>query len=242
MTEITWTTQRVLARCGELEFALAGVAAAGPTRYPRELRAWLGAKKHGQMHYLARHTAQRLGPARFVPGARSVIGVADRYHDGAADPAGPSGGGPHGRIARYAQGDDYHRVMTKRLRRLAAELAAALPGEVLMSNYGAMKKVALFSSLIAAGVIAATLSSAMASFLGAPRIIQSLAADRIFSFLLFFAKGSGPNANPRRGVLLSAVIAYATVAFGELNLIASVVSMFFLISYGLLNYATFYEA
>ena len=57
--------------------------------------------------------------------------------------------------------------------------AAALPAEVLMSNYGAMKKVALFSSLIAAGVIAATLSSAMASFLGGPRILQSLAADKI---------------------------------------------------------------
>ena len=120
--------------------------------------------------------------------------------------------------------------------------AATLPGEVLMSNYGAMKKVALFSSLIAAGVIAATLSSAMASFLGAPRILQSLAADKIFPFLNPFARGSGPTSNPRRGVLLSAGIAYATVTFGELNLIAPVVSMFFLISYGLINYATYFEA
>ena len=120
--------------------------------------------------------------------------------------------------------------------------AAALPSDILASEYGAMKRVSLFSSLIAAGVIAATLSSAMASFLGAPRILQSLAADRIFPFLNPFAIGSGPDSNPRRGVLLSAGIAYATVAFGELNLIAPVVSMFFLISYGLLNYATYFEA
>ena len=120
--------------------------------------------------------------------------------------------------------------------------AAALPAEVMMDDYGAMNKVALFGFLITAGVIAATLSSAMASFLGAPRILQSLAADRIFPFLVPFAKGSGPTANPRRGVLLSAGIAYATVAWGQLNLIAPVVSMFFLISYGLLNYATYYEA
>jgi hypothetical protein len=120
--------------------------------------------------------------------------------------------------------------------------AAALPGDVLTSDYAAMNKVAYFGILVTAGVIAATLSSAMASFLGAPRVLQSLAADRIFPFLLFFAKGSGPTANPRRGVLLSAGIAYATVAYGELNLIAPVVSMFFLISYGLLNYATYYEA
>lgn len=120
--------------------------------------------------------------------------------------------------------------------------AAALPGSALTGDYGAMQKVALFGFLITAGVIAATLSSAMASFLGAPRILQSLAADRIFPFLYFFAKGSGATSNPRRGVLLSAAIAFATVAYGQLNLIAPVVSMFFLISYGLLNYATYYEA
>ena len=120
--------------------------------------------------------------------------------------------------------------------------AATLPSDVLVSDYEAMQKVALFGFIIIAGVIAATLSSAMASFLGAPRILQSLAADRIFPFLGFFAKGAGPSANPRRGVLLSAAIAYATVGYGHLNLIAPVVSMFFLISYGLLNYATYYEA
>ena len=124
----------------------------------------------------------------------------------------------------------------------AIVFAAALPAEVMMRDYGAMNKVAIYGFLITAGVIAATLSSAMASFLGAPRILQSLAADRIFPFLVPFAKGSGPTANPRRGVLLSAGIAYATVAWGQLNLIAPVVSMFFLISYGLLNYATYYEA
>ncbi|UCF92777.1 MAG: amino acid permease [Desulfobacterales bacterium] len=120
--------------------------------------------------------------------------------------------------------------------------AASLPGEVMLSDYGAMKRVAVVDFLISAGVIAATLSSAMASFLGAPRILQSLAGDRVFPFLLPFAKGAGPADNPRRGVLLSTGIALATIALGKLNIIAPVVSMFFLISYGLMNYATFYEA
>jgi len=124
----------------------------------------------------------------------------------------------------------------------AVIFAAALPGEVMMTDYGAMKKVAFIDFFVTAGVIAATLSSAMASFLGAPRILQSLAGDRTFPFLALFAKGSGPTGNPRRGVLLAACIAYATISFGRLNLIAPVVSMFFLISYGLLNYATYYEA
>lgn len=125
---------------------------------------------------------------------------------------------------------------------VAVVFAAVLPAEALRSDYGAMGRVAALDFLVDAGVIAATLSSAMASFLGAPRILQSMAGDRIFPFLLAFAHGSGPANNPRRGVLLATGIAFATIALGNLNIIAPVVSMFFLVSYGLLNYATFYEA
>jgi amino acid transporter len=120
--------------------------------------------------------------------------------------------------------------------------SAALPNNILSTDYESMSKIALWGFLINAGVVAATLSSAMASFLGAPRILQSLSSDRIFPFLLPFARGFGPTDNPRRGVLLSAVIAYVTIGLGNLNIIAPIVSMFFLISYGLLNYATYYEA
>jgi amino acid transporter len=125
---------------------------------------------------------------------------------------------------------------------VAIIFAGNLPSQVLMQDYNAMQKVARWSFLIDAGVIAATLSSAMASFLGAPRILQSLSSDRIFPFLNPFAIGTGPTNNPRRGVLLAAAIALMTVAIGNLNLIAPVVAMFFLISYGLLNYATYFEA
>ena len=125
---------------------------------------------------------------------------------------------------------------------VAVLFAAAMPNNMLSMNYGAMKTVSAVGFFIDAGVIAATLSSAMASFMGAPRILQALAADRIFSVLTPFAKVSEPSGNPRRGVLLSAGLAVVTIALGQLNLVASVVSMFFLISYGLLNYATYFEA
>ena len=123
----------------------------------------------------------------------------------------------------------------------ALVFSASMPNAGLAADYGAMKSIARYGFLIDAGVVAATLSSAMASFMGAPRILQSLSADRIFSFLNAFAKGSGPTNNPRRGILLSGAIALAVIAIGQLNLVARVVSMFFLISYGLLNYATFFE-
>ena len=125
---------------------------------------------------------------------------------------------------------------------VAVFFAASNRLDVLANDYGAMNKTAVFGFLIDAGVIAATLSSAMASFLGAPRILQSLASDKIFPVLNPFAKVVGKLGNPRRGVLFSLTIAFATIGLGQLDLVARVVSMFFLISYGLLNYATYFEA
>lgn len=125
---------------------------------------------------------------------------------------------------------------------VAILLAGTLPATTMITKSSAMKHVAWIGWLIDAGVIAATLSSAMASFLGAPRILQALASDKIFTFLNPFAQGEGPSNNPRRGVLLSGGIALVVIAIGNLNVIAPIVSMFFLISYGLLNYATFFEA
>ncbi|HMN39229.1 MAG TPA: amino acid permease [Phycisphaerales bacterium] len=124
----------------------------------------------------------------------------------------------------------------------AVVFAANLPLDVLASDYGAMRKVAVAPWLIEVGVIAATLSSAMASCLGAPRILQALATDKIIPPLNMFAAGAGSTNNPRRAVLLAAGIALATVGLGNLNAVAAVVGMCFLLSYGLLNYATFVEA
>jgi amino acid transporter len=125
---------------------------------------------------------------------------------------------------------------------VAFVFSGVLPNDLMVQRFDAMRQVARWGFMIDAGVIAATLSSAMASFLGAPRILQSLASDHIFRFLTPFSKVSGATGNPRRGVLLSGGIAILTVMIGKLNLIAPLVSMFFLISYGLLNYATYYEA
>ena len=125
---------------------------------------------------------------------------------------------------------------------LAILFAGSAPNESLASDYGIMRNIAAAGWLIDVGVVSATLSSALASFLGAPRILQSLSGDRIFPLLNWFAQGSGPSRNPRRGVALSFAIALAVVALGNLNAIAPVVSMFFLVSYGLVNYATYFEA
>jgi epoxyqueuosine reductase len=121
---------KIIDRCRELGFALAGIADAVPTEYERELLDWLAAGQHGEMEYLRRNVELRIDPRTMVPGAKSVICVADRY-DGETSKRlyVETSTAAFGRIARYARGDDYHVVMRKRLSNLCKELAAEHPGE-----------------------------------------------------------------------------------------------------------------
>ncbi len=105
-----------------------------------------------------------------------------------------------------------------------------------------MGEIARWPVLITAGVFAATLSSALGSMMGAPRILQAFARDNVLESLRFFAAGSGPSNEPRRAVFVSFVISQACILLGDLDAIAPIVTMAFLITYGLLNLATFYEA
>ncbi len=117
-----------------------------------------------------------------------------------------------------------------------------VPLSDLRDDTAIMRSLAISPGVIDVGVIAATLSSAIASILGAPRTLQRLAADRLVPQLSFFAVGHGSASNPRRAACLSAVIAWATIAVGDLDVVAPIISMFFLASYGLINYATYSEA
>lgn len=123
-----------------LGFALVGVAPAQQSDYVAEMKQWLADGKQGEMHYLANYQDKRVDPSELLPGAKSVICVADRYFESAVD--GPIDGdtdddvslennsehrGPRGRVARYAWGDDYHKVMKKRLFDFADALRAAWP-------------------------------------------------------------------------------------------------------------------
>ncbi|MFK8181836.1 MAG: Na-K-Cl cotransporter [Phormidesmis sp.] len=105
-----------------------------------------------------------------------------------------------------------------------------------------MKRIALFGSLkidtIILGVWGATLSSAIGSILGAPRILQALARDNILPTpLRWLGKGSGVNDDPRYGTLFTLGIVLAVVCLGSLDAIAPVLSMFFLTTYMVLNIA-----
>lgn len=95
--------------------------------------------------------------------------------------------------------------------------------------------LSLSPMLIYAGVWGATLSSAVGSILAAPRTLQALAMDGLAPRL--FARGHGPANEPRIGLAFTFVLAQVGVLIGSLDLIAPVLTMFFLATYGITNLA-----
>ncbi|XP_071345189.1 solute carrier family 12 member 1 [Trachinotus anak] len=112
----------------------------------------------------------------------------------------------------------------------------------LMNNFQVMTMVSGFGPLIIAGTFSATLSSALASLVSAPKVFQALCKDNIYKALHFFAKGHGKNNEPIRGYILTFIISVAFILIGNLNTIAPIISNFFLASYALINFSCFHAS
>jgi epoxyqueuosine reductase len=87
------------------------------------LSEWLRRGYHGAMDWLARHPARRADPRLVLPGCRSLISVGMNYYTDQRADERPG----HGRIARYAWGQDYHDVLLVRLAQLEARIKALSP-------------------------------------------------------------------------------------------------------------------
>lgn len=105
--------------------------------------------------------------------------------------------------------------------------------EQLIMNPTILEDIALSAPLVIAGIWSATLSSAIGSILGAPRILQAMSMDKITPS--FFGKSYGKSNEPRNALLFAYLIAEFGVLLGELDVIARIVSIFFLTTYGVLN-------
>ena len=109
----------------------------------------------------------------------------------------------------------------------------------LLNDYQAMQKISLYGPLILAGIFAATLSSALASLVSAPKIFQAVCRDEIFPAIGVFGRGYTKNDEPRLAYILAFAIALGCILIGKLNDIAPIISNFFLASYTLINYSCF---
>ena len=113
-------------RARELGFDLVGIAPADPSPRRDYVRRWIDEGRAGSMEYLARRFEERTDPAVYLPGAQSVVCVALNYHV-PLEPPPAEDRAYHGRVARYALGDDYHEVIKTRLHALADWMREVAP-------------------------------------------------------------------------------------------------------------------
>lgn len=123
---------------------------------------------------------------------------------------------------------------------LAIFLYVSIDQLTLLTDPKAIFNFAVIPILVYAGVWGATLSSALGGILGGPRILQAMSVDRLTPKV--FAKGVGQNNEPRNALILTVLIAEAGILIGDLNIIAEVVSMFYLAAYGFINLSFFLES
>lgn len=124
------------------------------------------------------------------------------------------------------------------------KLTLSAPPELLVNDQLVMAKIAAWGPIIPIGLASATISSAIGSILVAPRTLQALARDRIlFSPKLnkLLAAGVGHANEPRNATLVTAAIVLFTIALGNIDFVARIISMFFMITYGTLCIISFLE-
>ena len=112
--------------------------------------------------------------------------------------------------------------------------------EELRSNQMFMVDYAFWGPLIIIGILAATFSSALGSLIGAPRILQALAKQQTIPYSSFFQKVSSSH-EPRNAILLTFGIIVIALLLGDLNALATIITLFFLITYGMLNLVVFIQ-
>jgi len=107
-----------------------------------------------------------------------------------------------------------------------------------------MKDIALWGPIIPIGLAAATISSAIGSLLVAPRTLQALASDKIFPgkrMNFWLARGIKGSNEPRNATIIVSVIALVFVLMGDVNAVAEIISMFFMVTYGSLCLISFLQ-
>jgi amino acid transporter len=123
------------------------------------------------------------------------------------------------------------------------KLANSAPAGDLIDNQLIMSKIAVWGAIIIPfGLAACTLSSAIGSFIVAPRTLQAIALDKSFpvrNINIFLARGRGKTREPINASIVSFLVALIFVVMGNVDAVAGIIAMFFLISYGSLCLISF---
>ncbi len=126
---------------------------------------------------------------------------------------------------------------------ISYKLALSAPSEELVNNQFVMSKIAIGGVfIIPLGLAASTISSALGSVMVAPRTLQALATDHSFPLSVinrWLSRGRDNDSEPVNASLVTCIIALLFVLMGDVNVVAGIISMFFMVTYGSLCLISF---
>jgi solute carrier family 12 sodium/potassium/chloride transporter 2 len=118
---------------------------------------------------------------------------------------------------------------------VAYKLVISATPDELAADPMIMEKIALWGPIIPIGLAAASLSSALGSIMVAPRTLQAIGLDQVLpirGISTWLAKGKPVTNEPINSGVITIVIAYFFVSIGDIDFVARIISMFFMLTYG----------
>ena len=123
---------------------------------------------------------------------------------------------------------------------LAYWLSRSATEAELITDYYVIVEKAAFGPLIIAGILGATFSSALASIVGSSRILFAMGEHKVLPYSRFIA-GQSANGQPRNAMIITGILIFATMLLRNINAIAPLVTLFFLITYAMINIVVIIE-
>ncbi|XP_056391949.1 solute carrier family 12 member 8 [Hyla sarda] len=118
-------------------------------------------------------------------------------------------------------------------------LGAICSREFLRYEFMIAEKVSLVGFLFLLGLYISSLASCMGGLYGAPRILQCIAQEKVIPILSFLGHGRGPNKTPVAAIFLTGLLTMAFVFIGQVNILAPIVTINFMLTYSAVDYSYF---
>uniref|UniRef100_A0A669BF24 Solute carrier family 12 member 8 n=1 Tax=Oreochromis niloticus TaxID=8128 RepID=A0A669BF24_ORENI len=118
-------------------------------------------------------------------------------------------------------------------------LGAICTREALRYDFLIAEKVSLVGFLFLLGLYISSLASCMGGLYGAPRILQCIAQERVIPCLAFLGRGKGPNKTPVAAIFLTSLVTMAFIFIGQVNVLAPIVTINFMLTYSFVDYSYF---
>lgn len=123
---------------------------------------------------------------------------------------------------------------------LAFWVARSATEDELISNYNVIIDKSYFGPFVIAGILGATFSSALASIVGSSRILFAMGEHKVLPYADFLS-GQSANGQPRNAMIVTGIMIFVTMLLRDLNAIAPLVTLFFLITYAMINIVVIIE-